>query len=100
MNQTKKLLRAWEDATIDLCNHFTLKYFDKDADVYFVADEIGKVLAINDYFFDLDEILDFLKYNYSKKMMFAWYDYKIECSVTGKLPINIKNYKKCKNTLK
>jgi hypothetical protein len=78
MNE-KLIIRQWEDATIDLANHFALKYFDKDCDIYFVADDVGGVLFINDYFFNMKDIVDFLKSKYSKDKLFEYYQYALDC---------------------
>lgn len=91
-----KLINDWERATNDLCNHFILKYFGKDADTYWIADEVGGVLFINDYFFDVNNILDFLRNKYSVKMMFRYYDYQLKQHENNEDVINIKTYKKLK----
>lgn len=97
MNNTFKLINDWERATNDLCNHFILKYFGKDADTYWVADEVGGVLYINDYFMNLNLVLDFLKYRYSKKKMFEYMDYYLKCHEDkADYVINIKNYRHLK----
>jgi hypothetical protein len=96
MNQTQ-LINDWERATNDLCNHFCLKYFDKDADIHWISDDIGGTLYINDYFFSVDQIVDFLKCKYSSKKLFEWYNYQMECAYKEEHPINIKNYGKINN---
>jgi len=81
----------------NLSKLFVKKYFGKDAtEVYWVADMIGGVLLVNDYFFNFDNIKDFLIYGYSKKKMFEYYDYALKMSEKNESPINIKNYKKLK----
>ena len=95
MNE-KLIIKQWEDATVDLANHFALKYFGKDCDMYFMADEVGSVLAIGDYFFSVRDIVDFLRCNYTKKKMFAYYDYRLKCTDKNIYSMNIKSYKKLK----
>lgn len=73
----KKQLKQWEKSTKELAEYFIKKYFGKDIfDVWWVADEVGGCLCANDYFFDLTEIVDFIKYNYTEKQMFDYYDYQ------------------------
>jgi len=79
-----------------IANIFVLKYFDKDADCWWLADEVGGVTFINDYFFSMSDILEYMKYGYSKKMMFERYEYTIDCIYKDISPTNIKNYKKLK----
>jgi lipid-A-disaccharide synthase-like uncharacterized protein len=64
--------------------------------VFWIGGVIGEVLAVNDYFFNLQDIVDFIKYNYTKKSMFEYYDYNLELRSEDKYPINIKNYRQLK----
>ncbi len=77
---------------------FASKYF-KDY-VYdntdWVGNEIGGVICINDYWFNFDDILGYLKHKYSAKKMFEHYDYALDRKEKGKTVVNIKNYKKLK----
>lgn len=93
-------LHEWEDSTDDLVNYFISKYFGnfEDSEHWWVADEIGGVLYVNDYWFSVSDIVDFIRYKYSKKMMFKYYDYKLEYGSKEKHSkndylINIKSYK-------
>jgi hypothetical protein len=89
-------LKSWEKITQELTDLFIKKYFGKDAEWYWVADEIGGVLYVNDRFFNLSDIVDFLKCGYTPKQMFRYYDYRLENQEKGKPVINIKNYLKLK----
>jgi hypothetical protein len=88
----KQILKEWEDASQKLTDCFIDKYFGKDATyVHWVADEIGGIVNINDYFFDLSNITDFLRCGYSKKEMFGYYNYRTD---EGCPTLNIKNWRK------
>ncbi len=91
-----ELRKNWEMATEKMAQAFARHYFGKNAEVWWVAEEIGGVLNINDHFFNLNEIVDFLKYNYSVKKMFEYYDYALECHRNGTVKINIKSYRHTK----
>jgi hypothetical protein len=60
---TKTLTKKWEEATQDITDVFILNYFGKDADWYWISDEIGSVLFVNDYFFNFERILEAVKFN-------------------------------------
>jgi 3-hydroxy-3-methylglutaryl CoA synthase len=92
MNKNE-FLKEWERATENLAQYFIARYFGDGADTYWVADEIGGVLYINDYFFSLSDMVDFIRYGYSKDKMFEYYDYRLE---NPNLRINIKNYLRLK----
>jgi len=102
MNKIKQLLTNWDKATDDLARVFVDKYFFKeyvyDDDYYWIGtqDEDREVLAVNDYFFDLDDIVSFIRYNYTKKDLFKFYDYRSDCHAENKTYINIKNWRKLK----
>ena len=93
----KNLIYNWEHSTQELTNHFIKKYFGNDTENYWVADEVGSVLFVNDYFFDLNTIIDFLRYKYSKDKMFEYYDYQLNCYSTSEPCVNIKHYRSLKN---
>jgi hypothetical protein len=99
-NMLKYLLENWENHTDLLTEYFIEKYFGKleDVEYYWVADDVGGVLAVADYFFNLSDIIDFIKYHYSKDLMFEYYDYALDYHMQTKHKksdylINIKNYK-------
>jgi hypothetical protein len=96
MNKTKLALEAWQTTTNSLMELFVEKYFGKDAEYYWIADCIGEVLYVNDRFFDLKDIVDFIQYRYTADQMFDYYDYRLDLQEKGKSPINIKNWKRLK----
>jgi hypothetical protein len=89
--------KEWEATTNHLAFQFALKYFGKDADYWWIADEIGGVFCIADYFFNVMDMADFLRYNYTRKAMFEYYDYALKCHEKSKSPINIKTWRHLKN---
>ena len=99
----KQLLKEYDLAVDNLAKYFIKKYFGKDYsledDAFWIGslDEDREVLAVNDYFFNLENIVDFLRYNYTKGEMFAYYGYELDCYDKHKSPINIKNWRNFKN---
>jgi hypothetical protein len=87
-----QFLKEWERATENLKEYFISKYFT-ETEAWWVSDEIGGVLYVNDHFFNLEDIVDYIRYNYSKDKMFENYEYKMKCIEEKVIPINIKNYK-------
>lgn len=86
----------WEQATDELARQFALKYFGKDYDLWWIADEIASIACINDdYFFDVKDMADFLRYNYTKKSMFEYYQYAIDWyeNADDDSKLNIKNWR-------
>jgi hypothetical protein len=90
-----EFLKEWERATENLKEYFVTRYF-KEGEYWWVADEIGGVLYVNDHFFNLSDIVDYIKHNYSQDKMFECYEYQMKCIEEKAVPINIKNYKKLK----
>jgi len=91
-----KYLTDWEKATDNLAKYFTARYFGKDAEAYWIADDIGGCYQIADYFFNTEHMVDYIRYGYSKDLMFKHCDYALRCAEKNKHPINIKTYKKLK----
>ena len=92
----KNLLQTWEDVTDNLAFRFAEKYFGKNVEVDWVAEDIGGVCVISDYFFNLGDMVDFMRYHYTRKKMFSYYNYALTEREKDKYPINIKNYLKLK----
>ena len=90
-------LKNWEKATQELVDEFTHKYLDRpwDSDFggdYWIADEVGTVFCINEYYFGMEIVLYALRYNAPKDKLFDWYDYKMELE-DGETPtVNFKNF--------
>jgi len=75
---------------------FVKKYFNKDAERWWVADEVGGGISIDNCYFSMTDILEYMKYGYSKKDMLKRANYALACAYKNISPTNIKNYKKLK----
>ena len=96
MKRMQKIdLELWYISTQNLAKYFEKKYFGKELeDSYWIADEIGGVYCIADYFFDLSSITDYLKYRYTTDQMFNYYEYALELGMNDKTPVCIRDWKK------
>lgn len=52
-----KEIIAYEQACNDLAKKFVKKYFDKDADWRWIAGDVGGILEVEDYYFNLKIII-------------------------------------------
>lgn len=90
----KNLIKEDEIIAESIGAYFCSKYF-KSQDFYWVADDrIDGPLYINDYWFSRQDMLNFMRYKYSVKEMFAYYDYALQEAVHDKTPICIRDWKK------
>lgn len=68
------------------------EFFDEDNGEYFihywVADNVGTMLYINDYIIDFNDIRYDIDNDVSKDKFFEWYDYILE----NEVKINYKSY--------
>lgn len=88
-----KVLKFWENETIILADYFVDKYFGK-MKYNWVGNEIGGVMSVADYYFDLSDIVEFIRHHYSKDKMFEFYDYRLKCLEKGEeVKYNIKSYR-------
>lgn len=85
-----KAVKEWQEATQKLAEAFTQKYFDCFPDCYWVANEIGGVYFINDYFFNVEQMRDALLWDVESELLFDWYSDCIE----GDCRLNFKYYVK------
>ena len=73
-------------------------YFDGDDSYgYWVANRIGEIYYINDYFFDFSNMITALEFNATEKQLFYWHDFYME--IGEKNMINFENYIKYSNEL-
>ena len=76
-----KELKNYYKAIEDLTKLFCKKYFD-GVYVYdkndWVADDIGDVICINDYWFNMSDIELSIKYEATKEELLGWYDSILE----------------------
>ena len=91
-------LKYYEIACQDLKDMFVKRFFGKtDPEVWWVADKIGEVLFVNDFFFDMVDITQFIRYRYTRKEMFEYYDQRLEALMAGSdFNYNIYSWKKLK----
>lgn len=93
-----KQLDNWIKAAEQIKDYFVLMYYGKgDHDSYWIADEVGGVFFINDNFYSVNDMVDFLIANYTEKQMFEYYDYRLDAYQKNGMVINIRNYKLLKN---
>ncbi len=88
-----KVLEAWEKATLELVDAFVKKYYGENAsDVYWIGDEIGGILVVNDQYWNINNVVDALRWNCSKERLFKWYELFIESRESP--CVNLRNYAK------
>ncbi len=89
-----KLIK-FNKAVDELTEFFVKKYFDKDADYYWISNERDGTLSVNDYFFSLSDIVESIQFNATEKQLFDWYDLALNASMGNKpLLQNYRNYLK------
>ena len=92
-----KLLDNYFKSCEEVKKTFIKKYFkETPTGCYWIADRIGEVLMLNDYFFDMQIMVDALLFNVSEKKFFEWYEYQLKESMENRSPINLVNWIKLK----
>jgi len=87
------IIEQWEQATDNLRDAFIDKYFSGVVvDSYWVGDVVGEITFINDHFFSVEDMVNYLRYDYSAQEMFQREDER-EDDPHG---MNIKTWKKLK----
>ena len=93
MKELKDTFKVWEDVSDILAHRFTQRYFGKDIEYYWIADEIGGTIEVVDYYFSLDDMIQFTRHKYTKNQMFEYYEYARAMQLQDETPINIRNWK-------
>jgi hypothetical protein len=93
-----KELKAYYKAIEDLTKLFCKKYFNEDYKYDkedWVGRDIGGLICINDYCFNMSNIEEAIKYNATEEEVFGYYDYCLEKALSKKdkePPVNFRNY--------
>lgn len=86
---SKTNIAEYENAVNKIADDFVEKYYRKyDPDSWWIGNQVGGVLAVNDDFWDFYQILQATKLKPSKRQLFDWYDYVI----TNESPMNLKPF--------
>lgn len=84
MKNYKQNLNFYYIVCNEVAKIFSDQYFcDKnitfdDIDEWWVADSPGTVLCINDYFWDMEDMVEALKVGVKKKTLFEYYDWSLD----------------------
>ena len=75
---------------------FVEKYFETNADFYFVeehmSDEMNYNLFVNDYYFSMQDIYYALRHDIPWEIIDEWYDKTTDDFLKHKKTVNLKNY--------
>ena len=87
----------YETACKELATSFLGKYYPEDKlediDVYFVADDVTGILFIGDMFYSIDDMYQYIKYDYSYDELYDRYHESLNALTEKKTFYNIKNWK-------
>lgn len=78
-------VRKYEKACLELAQAFIKKYYlegedgleEEEIDDYWVADDIGGVLYINDRFFTMDNMAEAMRLEVELEDLSAWYEQSV-----------------------
>lgn len=85
-------IKDWEKSTENLKDDFIKRFYGKHSENWWVSNEIGGLLFVNDNFYSINDILDALKYKPTRKQFFDWYNHNLEASFGKTYKINLKNF--------
>lgn len=71
---------------------FISKHFDDDADYFWIGDEVGGLVEINDYVISFLDIVRDIDEDVPKEMFFEYYDYSVEVKEYLNRNINYSSY--------
>lgn len=77
MKQYKQIIEYYKACT-QITKLFKKTYFNNKTEDWWVGAEIGGALFINDYFFNMNDMVQYIKHKYPVNKMFEHYEYKLE----------------------
>ena len=87
----------WKRATKQLAEAFVTKYYGEKAVfcMFWIGDEIGDILCMNDDFYNVDRMVQALELNATYEQLAEFSEYECECREQGKdKKINFKKFVK------
>ena len=85
-----KKIRKWKKLTDEITSKWIKDYFGlKSVNPDWVADEVGGVFELNDYYFGFDTVLKCYELDIPKDTLFSWYDFRLE---NGSSNISLERY--------
>ena len=87
-------LNAYENGCNALARVFVQRYFpDYEPEMEWVADDIGGVLCVSDFYFGINFMLEAMRLLPEPDILFDFYYYQVECASSNIHPnFNLKNY--------
>lgn len=95
-----EVIAQWREATEQVAEAFIEKYFPEqeyNVDTFWVANRVGDVFCISDWFFDVDRMIEAIELNATFEQVNEYYDAEVEHHTEDgdkPMPINFKNYVK------
>lgn len=93
MKQLENYYKAVEDLTKLFCKRYFKNFYNYRASDW-VGGDIGGVICINDYWFNVKNIETAIKYKATKKELFGYYDYSLENDSENKDCVSFERYLK------
>lgn len=86
------IIKEYENVCADVANEFHKKYFPGEAEVYAVADDVTGMWFFNDYFFRVDHMYEYMKYDYTLEQMLDREEKLLDALFIHETIPNIKNW--------
>ena len=89
------LIDQYEFASESIAKFFCKKHFQGD-EHHWIAGDIGGMIEINDHYFNVMDMLQYLKNQYTSKQLFHYYEEALKAHEKRYFIPTIENYKKLK----
>ena len=97
----KNLILAYEEAVENLASAFIEKYYGTEAtEVWWVAEQVGGVLIINDGFWNLEDIVTALRLKIPKRVLFKWDSDSLDAAMKEETFMNLNTFFKVEKSKK
>lgn len=98
--EIEKALKSYQEECQNMADTFIEWYYcDDDIEYgniewFWVADQVGGVLCINDHFWGMDDLLEIFTLRPSVDDLFKWKSQKEEAAFNGKTSLGLKSWLK------
>lgn len=91
-----KEIKQWRKATEEVTKVFVKKYFSEERygkDTHWVADRVGDIFCISDYFFNIDLMIEAIEFKATFQQLSDFYYTEVDLGMENKqMPINFVNF--------
>lgn len=92
LSSMNKSIQDYEKACNAVLDEFQKKYYPDDETFYWIGGEVGDVVSIGDEFYNLQLMVNILRFNLTDEQNTEYYDYCLDLCEKEKSPLSLEKW--------